>query len=123
MPFGHDRHSQLPSHLSEQGPTEAVIVQGARSVSVQGGPHAVGAGGSGSQGFIERGDVSHDGQMQFLMNTLDNLLPRVAIGPSSVSAVERDDGGAGGSQGGGGGEIRSDAQSRTAILFLDTYNG
>ncbi len=36
MPLGHDRHSQLPGHLIEQGPTEAVIVQGARSVSVSG---------------------------------------------------------------------------------------
>ena len=81
------------------------------------------AGRGRGQRLIEGGDVGHDGQVQLLVNSLDEFLPMVAIGPGAIGTIESYDGGAGSGQGGGGGEIGRDARSRRAIPLLDADDG
>ena len=88
-----------------------------------GSDNTVAAGRGRGQRLIEGGDVGHDGQVQLLVNSLDEFLPMVAIGPGAIGTIESYDGGAGSGQGGGGGEIGRDARSRRAIPLLDADDG
>lgn len=123
MAFGDDWAVGLLNELVEQGPTEAAIFPGLFGVAVERHANAVGAGSGSGERFAEGRNVSHDGQLQFTMDTFDALLPGVAEGPGAMGAIERDDAGSSSGEFGGGFKVRSDAEEAVEVLFLDSDDG